>query len=109
MATNSEIYEELADILRVTHNNIKYEAKRTNSQLLQDVAVTLTNLTTLVQNISTDIKKVEVSRQLEMNLKNEAYYFIIEYNLLDDFKKYLERTQKIKELVSRETIKTKRK
>ena len=93
METTSKIYDELVNILRVTHNNITYEGERTNSQLLINVAETLNNLTTLVQNISTDIKKVEVSRQLELNLKNEAYYFIIESNLLNEFKAYLERTR----------------
>lgn len=93
METTSKIYDELVNILRVTQNNISYEGDRTNSQLLKNVAETLTNLTTLVQNISTDIKKVEVSRQLELNLKNEAYYFIIESNLLNEFKAYLEKTR----------------
>lgn len=93
MENKSNIYAELVNILRVAHNNVKYESGRTNSQLLKNVAETLNNLTTLVQNISADIKKVEVSRQLECNLKNEAYYFIIENNLLDEFKFYLERTR----------------
>ena len=93
METTSKIYDELVNILRVTHNNVSYEGERTNSQLLINVAETLNNLTTLIQNISTDIKKIEVSRQLEMNLKNEAYYFIIESNLLGEFKAYLERTR----------------
>lgn len=93
MENKSKIYVELVNILRVAHNNVKYESERTNSQILKNVAETLNNLATLVQNISTDIKKVEVSRQLECNLKNEAYYFIIENNLIDEFKFYLERTR----------------
>ena len=93
MENKSKIYAELVNILRVAHNNVNYESKRTNSQILKNVAETINNLTTLVQNISNDIKKVEVSRQLECNLKNEAYYFIIENNLIDEFKFYLERTR----------------
>lgn len=91
--TNKELYEELVNILRVTHSNVSYEERRTNSELLHNVAITLNNLTTLVQNISTDVSSVEQSRKLECALKNEAYYFIIESGLLNEFKNYIERTR----------------
>lgn len=89
MATTLQNYEEIAHILRVTRNNVEYEGERNKSQLLCDVAVTLDNLATLIQNISTDVEKLQQSNQLEMNLKNEAYFFIIEKNLVDEFREYV--------------------
>ena len=55
------MYDEIARILRVTRNNVEYEAERNKSQLLCDVATTLGNLATLVDNIITDIKAREIS------------------------------------------------
>lgn len=57
------MYDEIARILRVTRNNVEYEAERNKSQLLCDVAATLGNLATLVDNISTDIKAREISQK----------------------------------------------
>lgn len=57
------MYDEIARILRVTRNNVEYEAERNKSQLLCDVATTLDNLATLVDNISVDIKAREISRK----------------------------------------------
>ena len=59
------MYDEIAHILRVTRNNVEYEAERDKSQLLCDVATTLGNLATLVDNISTDIKAREISQKKE--------------------------------------------
>ena len=56
------MYYEIARILRVTRNNVEYEAERNKSQLLCDVATTLGNLATLVDNISTDLKASEISK-----------------------------------------------
>ena len=63
MATTPQMYDEIARILRVTSNNVEYEAKRNKSQLLCDVAATLGNLATLVDNISTDIRALELSHK----------------------------------------------
>lgn len=65
MATTPQMYDEIARILRVTRNNVEYEAERNKSQLLCDVATTLGNLATLVDNISTDIKAREISSKKE--------------------------------------------
>ena len=65
MATTPQMYDEMARILRVTRNNVEYEAERNKSQLLCDVATTLGNLATLVDNISTDIKVREISQKKE--------------------------------------------
>ena len=65
MATTQQMYDEIARILRVTRNNVEYEAERNKSQLLCDVAETLGNLATLVDNISTDIKALEISHKKE--------------------------------------------
>ena len=65
MATTPQMYDEIARILRVTRNNVEYEAERNKSQLLCDVATTLGNLATLVYNISTDIKVREISQKKE--------------------------------------------
>ena len=65
MATTTQMYDEIARILRVTRNNVEYEAERNKSQLLCDVATTLGNLATLVDNISTDIKALEISQKKE--------------------------------------------
>lgn len=62
MATKPQMYDEIARILRVTRNNVEYEAERNKSQLLCDVATTLGNLATLVDNISTDLKACEISQ-----------------------------------------------
>ena len=56
MATTVQMYDEIARILRETRNNVEYEGERNKSQLLCDVAVTIDNLATLVQNISTEVK-----------------------------------------------------
>jgi hypothetical protein len=65
MTTTAQMYDEIAHILRVTRNNVEYEAERDKSQLLCDVATTLGNLATLVDNISTDIKAREISQKKE--------------------------------------------
>ena len=65
MATKPQMYDEIARILRVTRNNVEYEAERNKSQLLCDVATTLGNLATLVDNISTDLKASEISKNKE--------------------------------------------
>ena len=75
MATTTQMYDEIARILRVTRNNVEYEAAHSESQLLFDVAKTLGNLATLVYNISTDIKAREISRkkESERNIANNFY------------------------------------
>lgn len=65
MATTPQTCDEIARILRVTRNNVEYEAERNKSQLLCDVATTLGNLATLVYNISTDLKACEISQNKE--------------------------------------------
>ena len=93
MATTAQMYDEIVRILRVSRNNVEYEAERNKSQLLCDVAATLNNLTILVENITKDVEKVEQSKQLEMNLKNEAYFFLIEKGLVDEFREYVANTR----------------
>lgn len=75
MATNPQMYDEIARILRVTRNNVEYEAERNKSQLLCDVATTLGNLANLVDNISTDLKAREISskKESERNTANNFY------------------------------------
>lgn len=75
MATTTQMYDEIARILRVTRNNVEYEAERNKSQLLCDVATTLGNLATLVDNISTDLKASEIShkKESERNIENNFY------------------------------------
>lgn len=90
---NKELLKELANLVRSTHNNVQYEANKADSKLLQAIAETLNNLTTLLQNASTNVAALENSRNLECSLKNEAYYFILEYGLLNEFREYLKRTR----------------
>ena len=90
MATKSQLYTELATILQTTCTNVHFEAKRTDSELLRSVCATLSNLAAFAQNIGKDIKDLENSKRVEMNLKNEAYIFIFESGLLDKFRKYCE-------------------
>ena len=73
MATTSQMYDEIARILRVTRNNVEYEAERNKSQLLCDVATTLGNLATLVDNISTEIKALEISHNKEYESASGTY------------------------------------
>ena len=75
MATTTQMYNEIARILRATRNNVEYEAERNKSQLLYDVAATLGNLATLVDNISTEIKALEISRnkESERDTANDFY------------------------------------
>ena len=80
------MYDEIARILRVTRNNVEYESERNKSQLLGDVAVTIDNIATLVQNISTEVKKVQ---EKESNAFVIACAYIINKGLSDDFKTYL--------------------
>lgn len=77
MATTTQMYDDIARILRVTRNNVEYEAERNKSQLLRDVATTLGNLATLVYNISTDIKAREISQKKESE-RDTDYNFYIE-------------------------------
>lgn len=92
MATIKQMQEELARIIEVTHN-VEYESNRTKSPLLQDVATTLNNVAAVVRNISDYVEKLENSKQLEMNLKNEAYFFLIEKGLVDEFREYVANTR----------------
>lgn len=97
MATKSQMYDEIARILRVTRNNVEYEAERNKSQLLCDVARTLGNLYTLVENISTDVRALEISqkKESEQDIANESSAFAITFAYLikkgyaDDFMAYL--------------------
>lgn len=75
MATNPQMYDEIARILRVTRNNVEYEAECNKSQLLCDVATTLGNLATLVDNISTDLKAREIlqKKESERDTANNFY------------------------------------
>lgn len=88
MATKSQLYTELATILQTTCTNVHFEAKRTESELLRSVCATLSNLAVFAQNIGKDIQELENSKRVEMNLKNEAYLFILENGLIDEFRKY---------------------
>lgn len=76
MATTSQMYEEIARILRVTRNNVYYEAERNKSQLLYDVATTLGNLATLVHNISTDLQSSEISQKKESERDKDNNFYI---------------------------------
>ena len=78
MATTPQMYDEIARILRVTRNNVEYEAERNKSQLLCDVAATLGNLATLVDNIITDMRALELShkKENERKIENESSTFM---------------------------------
>ena len=76
METTPQMYDEIARILRVTRNNVEYEAERNKSQLLCDVATTLGNLATLVDNISTDLKAREISQKKESERDNSNNFYI---------------------------------
>jgi hypothetical protein len=97
MATTAQMYYEIARILRVTRNNVEYEAERNKSQLLCDVAKTLGNLSTLVGNISTEVRALELShkKESEQETANESSAFAITFAYLikkgyaDDFMAYL--------------------
>ena len=74
MATTTQMYDEIVRILRVTRNNVEYEAERNKSQLLCDVATTLGNLATLVDNISIDLKSREISnKESDVDTCNNFY------------------------------------
>lgn len=94
MATKSQLYTELATILQTTCTNVHFEAKRTDSELLRSVCATLSNLAAFAQNIGKDIQELENSKRVEMNLKNEAYLFILESGLLDKFREYTQDNKK---------------
>jgi hypothetical protein len=94
MATKSQLYTELATILQTTCTNVHFEAKRTDSELLRSVCATLSNLAAFAQNIGKDIQELENSKRVEMNLKNEAYMFILENGLLDKFREYTQDNNK---------------
>ena len=79
MAITPQMYDEIARILRVTRNNVKYEAERNKSQLLCDVATTLGNLATLVDNISTDIKAREISQKKESERDAENNFYMARF------------------------------
>ena len=70
------MYDEIARILRVTRNNVEYEAERNKSQLLCDVATTLGNLATLVDNISTDLKTCEISQKKESERNSDSNFYM---------------------------------
>ena len=92
MATTPQMYDEIARILRVTRDNVEYEAECNNSQLLCDVATTLDNLSTLVDNISTEIshnKELKTIQDNESSAFVTACAYIINKGLADDFSTYL--------------------
>ena len=93
MATKSQLYTDLATILQTTCTNVHFEAKRTDSELLRSVCATLSNLAAFAQNIGKDVQALENSKQLEMNLKNEAYFFLIEKGLVGEFREYVVNTR----------------
>lgn len=93
MGTKSQLYTDLATILQTTCTNVHFEAKRTDSELLRSVYSTLSNLAAFAQNIGKDIRALENSKQLEKNLKNEAYFFLIEKGLVDEFREYVANTR----------------
>lgn len=93
MATTKQMQEELARIIEATCNDVEYESKRIKSPLLQDVALTLNNLAVVVRNISNDVEQLKQSKQLETNLKNEVYFFLIEKGLVDEFREYVANTR----------------
>lgn len=80
------MYDEIARILRETRNNVEYEGERNKSQLLCDVAVTIDNLATLVQNISNDVK---TAHEKESDAFVIACDYINNKGLADDFSTYL--------------------
>lgn len=86
MATTTQMYDEIARILRETSNNVEYECDCNNSQLLRDVATTLCNLATLVQHISNEVK---TAHEKESNTFVIACDYIINKGLADDFSTYL--------------------
>lgn len=86
MATTAQMYDEIARILRVTRNNVEYESERNNSQLLEDVAVTIDNIATLVQNISTEVKTAQDKVNSSFVI---ACAYIINSGLADDFTTFL--------------------
>lgn len=94
MATKSQLYTELATILQTTCTNVHFEAKRTDSELLRSVCATLSNLAAFAQNIGKDMRELENSKRVEMNLKNDAYLFILESGLLDKFREYTQYNKK---------------
>ena len=80
------MYDEIARILRETRNNVEYEGERNNSQLLCDVAATIDNIATLVQNISTEVKTAQEKRSDVFVI---ACAYIINSGLADDFTTFL--------------------
>lgn len=76
MATTSQMYGEIARILRVTRNNVEYEAERNKSQLLCDVATTLGNLATLVDNIRADLQAREISQKKESERNSDSNFYM---------------------------------
>lgn len=76
MAITPQMYDEIARILRVTRNNVEYEAERNKSQLLFDVVTTLGNLATLVDNISTELKAREISQKKESERTTANAFYI---------------------------------
>ena len=84
------MYDEIARILRVTRNNVEYEAERNKSQLLRDVATTLCNLATLLQNVSNGLKT-------QQNKESSAFAYLIKKGYADDFMAYLKERENVNE------------
>lgn len=76
MPTTPQMYDEIARILRVTRKNVDYEAKRNKSQLLLDVATTLGNLATLIDNMSTELKANEISKKIEKEIDEANNFYM---------------------------------
>ena len=86
MATTLQMYDEIARILRETRNNVEYEGERNNSQLLRDVATTLCNLATLVQNVSNELKTKQDNESTAFAI---TFAYLINKGYADDFMAYL--------------------
>lgn len=80
------MYDEIERILRVTRNNVEYEAERNKSQLLRDVSTTLRNLATLVQNVSNELKTQQDNESSAFAI---TFAYLIKKGYADDFMAYL--------------------
>jgi hypothetical protein len=93
MTTTKQIREELVRIIEVMRNNVEYESNRTKSQLLKDVALTLNNVAVVLRGISDEVENLKQSKHLEETLKNDAYSFLIEKGLFEEFREYVANTR----------------
>lgn len=97
METNN-ILRELSEIIDNTNESIKYAIglrHADTTRLLEAISDTLTNAVSILKCEADRQAEIIKKINIEMSLKNQAYFFILENGHINEFKEYCARTPRI--------------